>query len=46
VGTFDVANFNTNIISTGTDIFRLVYALMKEIDTLTDEVNKLKGSAS
>lgn len=45
VGTFDTANFNTNVISTATDVMRLLYAVMKENTQMKADIAKLKGGA-
>lgn len=45
VGMFDVANFNTNVISTATDVMRLLYAVMKENTQMKADIAKLKGGA-
>lgn len=45
IGTFDTANFNSNVISTGTDMMRIIYALMKENTQMKADIAKLKGGA-
>jgi hypothetical protein len=43
VCSFDCNDFNTNIITTGTDVMRLIYAIMKENTELKERIETLEG---
>ncbi|MCY6957906.1 hypothetical protein [Clostridium brassicae] len=43
LGQFDTMCFNENVVTTGTDLMRLLYAVLKENTNMQAEIEKLKG---
>ncbi|WP_125153681.1 hypothetical protein [Clostridium rectalis] len=43
LGQFDTMSFNKNVVTTGTDLMRLLYAVLKENTYLKKELQKIKG---
>lgn len=43
LGKFDTMCFNENVVTTGTDLMKILYAVMKENTNMKSEIEKLKG---